>query len=254
MYKVYMWTNKINGKRYIGVTKQKTVKIRAGRDFQGYRGSPYFYAAIHKYGAANFQLSILQQLASKQRAGQLQSYYISLYKTTDAQFGYNLHVGGFPQNIHPDQERRLRISNTLKKQRGNPQYRAVMRKRMLSVWNDLNRRKQILSQRKGKFAGRPRRRLFCHQLHTVFQCLREASQVLGISESQISLKLKISDTITCTSKTKNSVFTLSQIKNIVDVKESELLEVHNARLPDTGAKAETSVGMPQAETSTREGR
>ena len=36
--------------------------------------------------------------------------------------------------------------------------------------------------------------------------------------------------------------------------ESELLGVHNARLPDTGAKAETSVGMPQAETSTREGR
>ena len=47
---------------------------------------------------------------------------------------------------------------------------------------------------------------------------------------------------------------LNFVHGIVDVKESELLEVHNARLPDTGAKAETSVGMPQAETSTREGR
>ena len=47
---------------------------------------------------------------------------------------------------------------------------------------------------------------------------------------------------------------LNFVHGIVDVKESELLGVHNARLPDTGAKAETSVGMPQAETSTREGR
>lgn len=51
---VYMWINKINGKKYIGVHK--------GHFDDGYIGSgTYFQNAINKYGLENFERIILYQ-------------------------------------------------------------------------------------------------------------------------------------------------------------------------------------------------
>ena len=49
-YCVYMHVNKINNKKYIGITKQKTPESRWGANGVNYKGSPHFYAAIKKYG------------------------------------------------------------------------------------------------------------------------------------------------------------------------------------------------------------
>lgn len=43
MYKVYMWTNRINNKKYIGLTKSATLALRAGNKGMSYKGSPKFY-------------------------------------------------------------------------------------------------------------------------------------------------------------------------------------------------------------------
>ena len=54
MYSVYLHNNKINNKKYIGITKQKP-KNRWGLNGYNYNSSPYFYAAIQKYGWDNFE-------------------------------------------------------------------------------------------------------------------------------------------------------------------------------------------------------
>ena len=51
-YTVYMHVNKINNKKYIGITCQKLNK--RWRNGKGYENSPHFYMSINKYGWDNF--------------------------------------------------------------------------------------------------------------------------------------------------------------------------------------------------------
>ena len=67
MYYVYQHINKINGKRYIGITKQNP-ESRWGTDGANYKSSPYFYSAIQKYGCDNFSHDILFNCLTKEEA------------------------------------------------------------------------------------------------------------------------------------------------------------------------------------------
>jgi hypothetical protein len=99
-YLIYKHTNKLNGKSYIGQTSQKaTLRWRNGT---GYKESPIFYAAIQKYGFANFTHEILEEnLATKELANQREQYWIAYYHTwiydPDCN-GYNSTQGGSCNN------------------------------------------------------------------------------------------------------------------------------------------------------------
>ena len=90
-YSVYIHTNKVNGKRYIGVT-EKDPKERWANG-KGYKNNPYFTAAIKKYGWENFDHFILE-VGSRELMFQLEQQYIAYYKTTDKRYGYNISTGG----------------------------------------------------------------------------------------------------------------------------------------------------------------
>jgi len=57
-WSVYVHINKINNKKYVG----QSVNLKARWESNGYyyRDSPYFYAAIQKYGWDNFEHIILK--------------------------------------------------------------------------------------------------------------------------------------------------------------------------------------------------
>lgn len=64
MYTVYQHKNKINGKVYIGITKQAPEE--RWNNGKKYKSSPHFYAAIQKYGWDNFEHNILFQNLTKE--------------------------------------------------------------------------------------------------------------------------------------------------------------------------------------------
>lgn len=90
---VYMHTNKINGKKYIGVTGLINRNYRWHVNGNGY-SRQVFGKAIEKYGWDNFEHVILFDNLSKQDAYKLEEESIKKYHTYSHEYGYNVSLGG----------------------------------------------------------------------------------------------------------------------------------------------------------------
>lgn len=91
-WSVYVHTNKLNGKKYIGITSAKP-SSRWGYGCR-YKGCRYFYYAIQKYGWGGFDHRVIISGISKAFAEIIERSMIAHYKTTDRRYGYNIQVGG----------------------------------------------------------------------------------------------------------------------------------------------------------------
>lgn len=90
-YVVYKHTTP-NNKVYIGITCQKP--IRRWAYGYGYKGNPYFYKAIKKYGWNNIKHEILLENLSKEKAIEKEIQLIKKYDSTNREKGYNITKGG----------------------------------------------------------------------------------------------------------------------------------------------------------------
>lgn len=88
---VYMHVNTVNGKRYIGITRDCEKRWRNG---SGYYKNKHFNDAIKKYGWDAFDHIVLYWNLSKEDACQLEKDLISFFDTQDKRYGYNLTNGG----------------------------------------------------------------------------------------------------------------------------------------------------------------
>ena len=88
---IYMWTNTVNGKKYIG--------SHIGHIEDGYTGSGVaFKRALTKYGMDSFERTILECVESKKDVLIREQYYIDLYNAANDKQFYNMKSkagGGF---------------------------------------------------------------------------------------------------------------------------------------------------------------
>ena len=90
-YYVYKATNKINGKSYIGQTRD--FRSRVLQHIRCYEKEDcLFHRAIEKYGSENFKWEIIDTCESKEKSIELEKHYIELYNTY--RNGYNENKGG----------------------------------------------------------------------------------------------------------------------------------------------------------------
>lgn len=87
-----MHTNKINGKKYIGITSNN-VNVRWKNGY-GYSDKLPIGRAIRKYGWDNFEHIIVEDGLDEESAKNLEMYLIEKNQTTDDKYGYNLTAGG----------------------------------------------------------------------------------------------------------------------------------------------------------------
>lgn len=92
-YCVYIHTNKINGKKYVGQTSKKP-KYRWGKNGIGYKRNPRFYSAIKHYGWSNFEHDIVASNLTKEEANNFEILLIDKLDTMNPDKGYNLTKGG----------------------------------------------------------------------------------------------------------------------------------------------------------------
>ncbi len=122
-YKIYLHRNAINGKVYVGMTKEKL--SRRFRNGDGYKRCTYFYRAISKYGWDSFETEVLYKDLNFDDACQMERAMIQKYKSTDKACGYNTMYGGMNQDGIPE-EARKKISASLTGKKASPEARRKM--------------------------------------------------------------------------------------------------------------------------------
>ena len=101
MHYIYKYTNKLNGKSYIGQTNnlQKRFNGHKSEAFNP-NASGYnlpFHCAIRKYGIDNFTYEVLEEIADGESQGFIDDreiYFIGYYHSLTTENGYNLTIGG----------------------------------------------------------------------------------------------------------------------------------------------------------------
>lgn len=151
-YKIYIHKNTINGKMYIGQTKQSLA--RRFRNGEGYINCPHFYAAIQKYGWDNFEHYIYKDNLSQQQANQLEKELIQKYHTQNPKFGYNIATGG--NNVVPSE---------------------IISQNNIKNWNN-----GIYDKIKNK--------IFCVELDRYFESALEAQRQIKVDNSSIQKACK----------------------------------------------------------------
>lgn len=94
MIDIYLITNILNGKQYVGKT-QKGYLYRFNQHCLAYDHGcrNYISCAIHKYGRDNFKVELITQV-NDDTWEYWENYYIKEYKTHYSQGGYNITWGG----------------------------------------------------------------------------------------------------------------------------------------------------------------
>lgn len=92
-WKVYVHTNKINGKKYVGITSREDPNQR-WKNGNGYSENSHFRAAINKYGWDSFEHDIIADCLSENDAKQMEKDLIAKWGTQNRELGYNMTAGG----------------------------------------------------------------------------------------------------------------------------------------------------------------
>ncbi len=90
MIGIYMITNKINNKKYIG----QSINIKRRKSEHFYKKCDMVISkSIFKHGKENFDFEILE-LCEESQLNELEIKYITQYKSNNREFGYNIDNGG----------------------------------------------------------------------------------------------------------------------------------------------------------------
>lgn len=100
---IYKITNKINGKVYIGQSRDIKNRIRVHKyDFQKNKHhNPHFQKSWNKYGKDNFKFEIIEE-CEENELNKNEQYWINFYNSFDSNLGYNLTNGGDCEYLFSD--------------------------------------------------------------------------------------------------------------------------------------------------------
>jgi group I intron endonuclease len=133
MFSIYVVTNKINNKKYIGLTKQNPAHNR-WTQHKSYHNdankTKVFYRAIRKYGSKNFSFDVIYQSEDKEHSREMEIYFIKLYETMTR--GYNMTEGGEGiWGYKMSKEARIKMSSKAKERSAKPEWRRKQREMKL---------------------------------------------------------------------------------------------------------------------------
>ncbi len=199
---IYKITNKINGKIYIGQTRNSLTKRWYEHRFTN-KTSP-IHLAILKYGSENFSIEQIDVANSKEELTKLEQHWMDLYKSKTPN-GYNILDAGNAPEMNEEVKKLLKekcgkvwlgkrhSENTKKKMSeaalGKPKSelaKSNMRKpKSEEHKNAMKKPKSEEGRLNIRASAHKRSRRIVDQFGTVYNSIREASRLLNINQSCI---------------------------------------------------------------------
>jgi len=166
---VYVTTNLINGKKYVG----KCIYERQN-NWETYLGSgTYLKRAIKKYGKDNFSKEILEEANSSEELNLLEEKYILMFDAVNSDLFYNIKLTSIGGDVFTYNPRKEEIRDMRKKQmsgNNNHQYGKPKTKKMIDSVKKSNSKPVQIDG-------------------IIYGSLREASISLNIKETALSYRL-----------------------------------------------------------------
>ena len=200
-YCVYCHTNKINNKKYVGITRN--IPEKRWNNGRGYINNKYFYRAILKYGWHNFLHEVLYTDLTKEQAEAIEIELIKEYDSANPKYGYNIELGGNGTGRVTDITRK-RISEALKghscseetkekirqyqtgkryPNKPKPSSEHMEKLRLANIGRTpWNKGRAWTDEEKAKCNGK---QIYCVELNRTYMTAHEASRELSIDFSSI---------------------------------------------------------------------
>lgn len=150
-YYLYSHKNKINGKVYVGITKQRA--NARWKNGEGYKSNPAFYFDIQKYGWNAFDHTIIKDNLSAEEAAKLEVEYIELLNAKRTKGGYNKTRGG-ETHAHVSEETRRKLSDALTGRKLSPETLKKRSETMKGHFVSEETRRKIGNRHRGKVASK----------------------------------------------------------------------------------------------------
>ncbi len=83
---IYLWTNLINNKHYVGQTQNFFQRMK---QYNKTHGNKYLKNAIDKYGIDNFEITIIEKVEIS-KLDEREQYWMDYYQSYDLNKGYNI--------------------------------------------------------------------------------------------------------------------------------------------------------------------
>ena len=204
---IYKHTNKINGKVYIGQTKQDPKK--RWQNGLGYVHCTKFFAAIRKYGWDNFEHEIIMSnIPSQELANLWEQFWVEQYKHHTEL--YNLTEGGMSHEMSEETKAKIGKAhrgkivseNTRQKLRdANLEYLKTHTNSFKGKHHSDKSKKLLSESHKGLIAGKKNpfygscrtgklnpvsKKVLCTETEKIYDCITDVERELKINHSLIS--------------------------------------------------------------------
>ena len=190
-YTVYILTNKINNRMYIGTTRKKLYqRFNKG---EGYRHQKLFYEDIKKYGWDNFEADVFAANLTEEEAFNTEKMLIKMYRENFPDMLYNRDAGGkHGEHCQETKEiiRDLNVGRIISEET-KEKIREARAKQVISYESIMkaaakNRGRKMSPEFCKKLGERSSKKIICIETGIVYSSATKASKQLGISTSMLS--------------------------------------------------------------------
>ena len=193
---IYLWTNLVNGKKYVG---QTTCFHRRMKTYRYTYPNAYMEHAVKKHGIDNFDITILERDVPLDKLDEREQYWLDYYQSYDADKGYNIcKVAGTTEGVTHTEEWCQKHSEWLKdKWATDEDYRKFWHDKMSGENNyfygkdfsgELNpmygkHHSQTTKDKLSKVIGKSVR---CVETGDVYTSITRAAQAIGVTRCVVS--------------------------------------------------------------------